>query len=446
MHIRWFVLLLGSLLLFGNYFAYDLPASLLKPLQTYLDSSDAIFNYYFGLFYSLYSLPNIVLPFYGGWLADKFGSAQLMIYLSLIVCSGQIVFSAGVQTKSYYLMLAGRLLFGIGSESLSVVQSQVTSRWFKNEELTLALAINLCVGRLGSVLNDVLSPFIALHVGTVPGAMWVGSLMCVGSMLCSIKLSSIETRSQPFYTIANTDADDSDLPQILLQEDQSVEPPSALLSAGRFWLIVCCIAVIYATLIPFNSIHSALLQYKWYFGDPETSARVMGIPDTISALLTPFLGLFVDYYGHRIKIIIICCLLTISCHLFFAFAPVGLPIGPIPALVALGIAYAMVLTLWSSIPLIVPPNLTATAFGISTSTLNFSLTVFPLIVAFLMTSDATFFSVELFFVSCGLVAAIVSCLLLRVDMKFYDSALERDCLTDRRNISPNREHIHMHVM
>jgi hypothetical protein len=37
-----------------------------------------------------------------------------------------------------------------------------------------------------------------------------------------------------------------------------------------FWQICLIMAFMYATVIPFNTIHSAFLQTKWYVGDPVT--------------------------------------------------------------------------------------------------------------------------------------------------------------------------------
>jgi MFS family permease len=61
---------------------------------------------------------------------------------------------AGGYYKKYWLMLVGRVVFGLGGESMSVAQSAIVSMWFKGKELAFALGINLSVSRLGSVLNS----------------------------------------------------------------------------------------------------------------------------------------------------------------------------------------------------------------------------------------------------------------------------------------------------
>lgn len=55
-------MLLNCLLLMGNYYAYDNPAALSTLLQEHLSTLPKNeFDYTLGLFYSVYSVPNIVL-------------------------------------------------------------------------------------------------------------------------------------------------------------------------------------------------------------------------------------------------------------------------------------------------------------------------------------------------------------------------------------------------
>ncbi|KAJ3024789.1 UNVERIFIED_CONTAM: hypothetical protein HDU68_007777 [Siphonaria sp. JEL0065] len=179
--IRWWVLTLACMVMFGNFYAYDLPAALNKPLQAYLNATDETYQYQLNLLYSLYSLPNIVLPFFGGYLVDRFGTRKLMTVLSSLVCLGQLLFTFGVIYRHYMLMQFGRIVFGLGGESLSVA----------GKELAFALGVNLSVSRLGTVLTDFLSPHLAIG-GSVPAAIWAGFATCVISLLCGVGLNAID--------------------------------------------------------------------------------------------------------------------------------------------------------------------------------------------------------------------------------------------------------------
>ena len=47
-------------------------------------------------------------------------------------------------------MAAGRLVFGLGAESLIVAVTTAIAKWFKGKELSFAFGINLTIARLGS--------------------------------------------------------------------------------------------------------------------------------------------------------------------------------------------------------------------------------------------------------------------------------------------------------
>ena len=49
-------------------------------------------------------------------------------------------------------MASGRLVFGIGAESLIVSVTTAIAKWFKGKELSFAFGVNLTIARLGSYL------------------------------------------------------------------------------------------------------------------------------------------------------------------------------------------------------------------------------------------------------------------------------------------------------
>lgn len=53
----------------------------------------------------MYSTPNIVLPFFGGLLVDKFGARQMLLALTLLVVTGQTVLAIGSSMSSFRVML-----------------------------------------------------------------------------------------------------------------------------------------------------------------------------------------------------------------------------------------------------------------------------------------------------------------------------------------------------
>nr|XP_034956952.1 major facilitator superfamily domain-containing protein 1-like [Zootoca vivipara] len=64
--------------------------------------------------YAWYSWPNVVLCFFGGFLIDRvFGIRWGTIIFSTFVCIGQVIFAVGAICNAFWLMEAGRFVFGV---------------------------------------------------------------------------------------------------------------------------------------------------------------------------------------------------------------------------------------------------------------------------------------------------------------------------------------------
>ncbi|KAI8912871.1 major facilitator superfamily domain-containing protein [Entophlyctis helioformis] len=205
---HWIVLAFACLMVFGNYYCYDIPAALNVPLQKWLGSDYAAYQTQLNLLYSIYSLPNIVLPLVGGILVDALSPSLMIAVFATMVCVGQLLFTLGVAYRQFGVMLAGRFLFGVGGESLEVASSSVITVWFGQSGLAFALGMNLASARSASATNDNVSPRIAAWVsravygdeggdvrrglGTAE-ACWVGVGVTLLSLACGIGLNVMNT-------------------------------------------------------------------------------------------------------------------------------------------------------------------------------------------------------------------------------------------------------------
>ncbi|KAI8817465.1 major facilitator superfamily domain-containing protein [Fimicolochytrium jonesii] len=415
---RWVILGLGCMLLVGTNYAYDAPASLALLLATYLHETPAEHQYTLSTLYALYSLPNTILPFYGGRLVDSMGTKRMMLWCAGLVVVGQGVFAVGVQRRVKMGMWMGRLLFGVGAETLGVVQTRLTTKYFLHKELALSLGLELSIARLGSVLNDLITPHLGARL-SVPIAVWAGFLSCVLSFVCAILLARLD-----------------DLPESRDGEASGGSMREAVKSYPRaFWTICAVMCVLYATMVPFNTVHAGFLQTRWYPGDPEKAAQLSSIPDTLSALLVPLVGHLTDTHGHRTTSLLACAALILAVHTFLGLAPFEWT--PIPALAMLGPAYALLLSVWPCVAIVVGGRGGGLAFGITTSLLNISLTLFPLIVARLIVLDGTYTLAELFFASCAAAGVVLTCVLM-TDRE-WGAALQRRGAVDGADANGNGE-------
>ncbi|KAG0288098.1 hypothetical protein BGZ96_008077 [Linnemannia gamsii] len=478
--IRWPILAAACFILIGNYFAFDNPAVLNKPLQEYMQMTDGQFAYFLNLLYTTYSIPNIILPWLGGYAADRFGHNKLLIVLSTLVVLGQLVVCLGLERRNIGIMILGRVVFG-SAESLAVAQSAITVKYFRGKELAMALGINLCVSRMGSVLNDLVTPII-WSKSSVPFAFWCGLVMCIFSMIMVIVLVAIDLRFGSHVGVQKVLLEPPRPSSCLVDTRLSLDGFShnnmscqqgSLLSIqditmeqldGRhrsnavqqykyqggysdketilqkcighlrplfdyslsFWILFVMGFLLVGVIVPFNSIHAGFLQMRWYPGNPLKAAQIMTIPDLLAGVLILPIGWFVDHYGQRSWLFILTGLITGTAHIFLGLVKIK---DPFPFIISLGVSSAIGAMFSSAVPVLVRSDQVATAYGILTSAYNLSFVVLPMVVAKLMTLDPTVYTyTEIFFASIGFFGAMLG---------IWLKLLDRNGDLDRREIDSN---------
>lgn len=273
---HYIILSLACILMGGNYYSYDIPAAINTQLRDHLNSPYQLFQFQINLLYSIYAFPNIFMPIIGGILIDKFGVKPLIISFSLLVLVGQTMFSSGVWIKDFSIMAIGRLVAGVGGESLECAQSTITTDYFRGRGLSFALAINLSFARISTALNDNFSPYIAKKLN-VYSATIAGTLFCAISFLAGILIALYDTNKlrdelgilkaeeedrQPLISNdSNNEAarplltiDTSVMEQDYDESDEQVHL-GQLSGLGREFWILCLIAIaLYGSTVPFFHI------------------------------------------------------------------------------------------------------------------------------------------------------------------------------------------------
>lgn len=208
---RFVLLFFTCLLTFGMYFCFDLPGVLQHRLEGISNCTDNTTRYnescvkcedclgmsskQFNLLYAIYAWTNAILVIGAGVLIDRLGNTVGVLLFSFLCLLGTSTFAVGAMLKDtdamFPLMLAGRLIFGSGGGSLTIVQSTVTAYWFRNKELAFSFACKTAMSRVASVLNFFFSESLANHYGLV-WALWNGAILCGLAFLSAIVVSIMD--------------------------------------------------------------------------------------------------------------------------------------------------------------------------------------------------------------------------------------------------------------
>lgn len=285
--IRWFMLILVSMLMLSTYWFQDF----FSGLKGLMESELGFTSEEFGRLIGLTTLANLFgMIIVGGIILDKWG-----IRLAGIIFGGLATLGATITALASYgffgeshttmlvMMIVGRILFGSGLEVVCVVCTRTIVKWFKGYELALAMAINMGFGRLGSAMGIALS--IDIGGNSVPPAVAFAATLIGVSLIIFL-----------IYTIFDIKIDR----QVIQTEEEAGEDfkfdDLVKLATNRSFIFIALLCVtFYSAVFPFIQYAPDLLVNKFGFTyDLPEGGNYFQIFGSISiGNATIFLGLFI---------------------------------------------------------------------------------------------------------------------------------------------------------
>ncbi len=353
---RWLVLIFVSLAMFGSYYAYDALSPLADVLKQQLGFSDVNI----GFLQFMYSFPNIFTVVIGGLIIDRFGLRRAMMIFAVLSFVGPAITAA---TGHLPIMATGRLIFGMGAESLNVACTTALARWFRGKELSFALGLNLTASRLGT--------FAALNSPTWARAAyesWRGPLLIAAafSALCVVAALTywvMEEGAEKKYDLGHVSTD-------------KVVFTDLWKFGGSYWLIVALCVVFYSAIFPFQTF-----AVKFFIEAHGTSREFGGFLSSMLTLFamiaTPVFGLWVDRIGKRALLMMFGSLLLIPVYLMMAYTQISLYVP----MAMMGVAFSLIpAVMWASVAYLVDPSKLGTAYGLMTMLQNIGFGGFNLLI------------------------------------------------------------------
>lgn len=379
---RWLVLIFASLTMFGNYYVYDCIAPIADLLTRQLNFSDANI----GLLQAIYSIPNVVMVLIGGYIVDRIGTRKAIFIFGTLCFLG-----AGLTCLSGVLgvMATGRLVFGLGAESLIVAVTTAVAKWFRGKELSFAFGINLMISRFGSLLAQQSPSWagFAYNYWRNPLLISVGfaALCIVGAVV----YWALEVYAEKHYQIGQAGATD----KVVFKDIKDF--------GLSYWYIVALCVTFYSGIFPFETF-----AYKFFMDahrvTREAGGDLVGMLTLFTMFGTPFFGLFVDKLGKRALLMMLGSLLLIPVYLLMAYVRSGsyvtvylpssadgrlsliahhLPPILLLTMAMMGVAFSLIpAVMWPSVAYLVDQPKLGTAYGLMTMIQNIGLAGFNLVI------------------------------------------------------------------
>ena len=393
---RWTVLVLVASMMFFAYMFVDILSPLASVLNDTLGWDQGVFGTYASAEYILCVFGFLI---FAGIILDKMGvrftgllSAGLMVLGASIKYIGiSDWFDANniVWLNSWWTAMPGSakmaafgfMIFGCGCEMAGTTVSKAIAKWFKGKEMALAMGLEMAIARVGVFAIFSISPIIANHFGTVVAPVAFCTVLLLIGLITFIVFTFMDkTLDKQLGT--TEEAGDP-------EEEFKFSDLGKIFSSQVFWIVALLCVLYYSAIFPFQRYGANMLQCNLDGISPEDAANIFRWFPIGAAVITPFLGNFLDRKGKGATMLMGGALLLICCHLVFAFVlpATKSPIIAYSTIVLLGISFALVpAALWPSVPKIIDEKILGSAYCLIFWVQNIGLCFVPKLIGNLLAS------------------------------------------------------------
>ena len=386
---------------------------------------------------------------FAGALIDNTTNRGCALIFTTIAMLGQTVLSFGVQFRMFWLMVAGRVVFGMGLGSICVAQNTISNTYFKGADLATAFAATLTVSRIGSVLNFFLSTYIYTWFGSrLSYVFWWGTAMTAVSVVCAI-----------IFFFLDRSVEHRGLVVSAKRKSRKIKFNDILQFPALYWVlcIVCslyyiCIFALMAVIVSYLTVRDRPLDgtsssaFSSLFSSSSSGNEADSLSSSLSSFSSssssssgafdhkysilssliylvaipcvPIFGRIVDYFGKRTVLLLVSVSIMVPFNAYLEWTKWT----PIPALIIAGMSYSMVAScLWPSICMTVRDEVVGSANGIATSIQMIGIGLSNLLVGFLK-DRFSYDAVMYYFIGCSSLAtvfAIIADILNRTKLNGY---------------------------
>ena len=332
----------------------------------------------------------------------------------------------------------GFMIFGCGVEMAGITVSRGIVKWFKGQEMALAMGSEMALARLGVATCMIFSPVIA----NMGGKIDVSRSVAFGVLLLLIALIMFIVY---FFMDRKLDAQTGEAEE--KDDPFQISDLGQILSSSGFWLVALLCVLYYSAIFPFQKYAVNMLQCNLTFNEiapdsfwasetvayiqyvimivvavasfasnfmknkkneilwtlvavvslvaycymgyeRQSASAVFAVFPLLAVAITPKLGKYVDHKGKAASMLVFGSLLLIACHLTFAFilplfkgSAMGGFIMAYATILVLGASFSLVpASLWPSVPKLVDAKIIGSAYALIFWIQNIGLWLFPMLI------------------------------------------------------------------
>lgn len=387
---RWAALVLIASMMFFAYMFVDVMGPIKSLLLPDLGWSSTAYGTYRASEYILNVCGFLIIA---GFILDKTGirftgvlSASLMVIGAAIKLYGISSWFSGSGLEhwldSWWVSMPasakmaslGFMLFGCGCEMAGTTVSKAIAKWFKGKEMALAMGLEMAIARIGVFAIFSISPVIAEKMGSVVAPVAFCTVLLLIGLIFYCVFCVLDTRYD--RQVDKASSADSD-------EEFKASDIKNIFSSHIFWVVALLCVLYYSAIFPFQAYGAEMLQCNLDGISAKQASDIFRWFPIGAAVITVFLGNFLDRRGKGATMLMLGALLLIACHLVFALLlpVIHSKLLAYATIIVLGISFALVpAALWPSVPKIIEEKVLGSAYCLIFWVQNIGLCLVPLLI------------------------------------------------------------------
>jgi len=391
---RWVALALIALAMFFGYMFVDV----MSPIQALVEKERGWTPGVFGTYASAEYILNVCgFLIVAGIILDKMGVRFTGILSTSMMFLGAVIKFIGVSDwfqgtgfcewlgtwwttmpGSAKMAALGFMVFGCGCEMAGTTVSKAIAKWFKGKEMALAMGVEMAIARVGVFVIFSISPLIAAKMGTVAAPVGFCTVLLLIGVINFVVFSVMDRKFDSQLIEAGEVAAEKSP-----EDEFHIKDLGKIFGSLNFWVVALLCVLYYSAIFPFQRYGANMLQCNLNGISPQTAANIFRWFPIGAAVITPFLGSYLDHKGKGATMLIWGAVLLIVCHLVFAFVLPATHSGVIAyaTIVILGISFALVpAALWPSVPKIIDEKILGSAYCLIFWVQNIGLCFVPMLI------------------------------------------------------------------
>ncbi|EFQ90691.1 hypothetical protein PTT_12650 [Pyrenophora teres f. teres 0-1] len=237
-----------------------------------------------------------------GLVTDRIGGANAMLYGNAIYSAGAIFIAAATTVRSYKFMIFGVVIQAFGDIATQVAQYKVFSSWFApSNGFASTLGFELGVGKIGSFVGKATANVIAKKTGDFSWVYWTAVFMNLFTNVVTLIFWFFTRWCQKTYG----GMQDPATGERLTEKNKKFEFGKMLRLPWTFWAIVVFSLFQTSTAVVYSQNATEMAEQRFDI-DAITAGWYSAMSQYFGFFLVPLIGIFVDLFGNRLTLMLVC--------------------------------------------------------------------------------------------------------------------------------------------